>query len=182
MTKAETSPALYEAERFTSVLQKISGCLNRVVEVICALLLGLMVLIVWLGVVDRYFVGSNITWTEEFSRYLMIWAALLSVPCGARRREHIGFNLLVDKLPAKIQYLLSVLVDLISVLFFLYLTIYGTQMTIDGAHQYATIFGMTMVIPFASVPVSALLTAIQIILTSPFLLGNQTLLTKEIGK
>jgi TRAP-type C4-dicarboxylate transport system permease small subunit len=35
-------------------------------------------------------------------------------------------------------------------------------MTKDGLTQYATIFGMTMVVPFAAVPVSSMLTAFQI--------------------
>jgi hypothetical protein len=35
-----------------------------------------------------------------------------------------------------------------------------------GAGQYATIFGMTMLLPFAAVPVSAGLTVIQIIASS----------------
>jgi TRAP-type C4-dicarboxylate transport system permease small subunit len=35
-------------------------------------------------------------------------------------------------------------------------------MTRDGLGQYATIFGITMVVPFAAVPVSSALTAFQI--------------------
>jgi TRAP-type C4-dicarboxylate transport system permease small subunit len=170
MTQTDVVPTSVGAERFGMFVQNVSGRLNRIVEVTCALLVGLMVLVVWLGIVDRYFVGANITWTEEFARYVMIWAALLAMSCGARKREHIGFNLLVDKLPERLRQLLVIVVDLISVLFFVYLVVYGLRMTIDGTHQYATIFGMTMMVPFAAVPVSAFLTVIQILSTSPLLI------------
>lgn len=169
MTRTDVVPTSVEVGRFGVFVQNVSGRLNRIVEVTCALLVGLMVLVVWLGIVDRYFVGANITWTEEFARYVMIWSALLAVSCGARKREHIGFNLLVDKLPERLRQLLAIVVDIISILFFVYLVVYGLRMTIDGAHQYANIFGITMMIPFAAVPVSAFLTVIQILFTSPLL-------------
>jgi TRAP-type C4-dicarboxylate transport system permease small subunit len=51
---------------------------------------------------------------------------------------------------------------LISLIFFIFLTWYGISMTQGGAGQYATIFGMTMFIPFAAVPVSSALTAFQV--------------------
>ena len=35
-------------------------------------------------------------------------------------------------------------------------------MTREGLGQFATIFGMTMVVPFAAVPISSALTAFQI--------------------
>lgn len=141
----------------------VSAKINRLTEYGCATLLGAMVLIIWLGVVDRYFIGANITWTEELARYLMIWAALLAVSCGAYHREHIGFTLIREKLNARFASIVILVTDLISIAFFSYLVVYGIQMTVEGNHQYATIFGMTMMLPFASVPVSAGLTVLQII-------------------
>jgi TRAP-type C4-dicarboxylate transport system permease small subunit len=55
-----------------------------------------------------------------------------------------------------------VCIDLIGLLFFLFLAWYGIGMTRAGLSQYATIFGMTMVVPFAAVPVSSALTSFQI--------------------
>jgi TRAP-type C4-dicarboxylate transport system permease small subunit len=59
--------------------------------------------------------------------------------------------------------ILIVSLDLVSLAFFLFLTWYGLGMTRDGLGQYATIFGITMVVPFAAVPVSSALTAFQIL-------------------
>lgn len=182
MTQTDVVAASTESKRFGAFFQLFSSRLNRMVEVTCAVLVGVMVLVVWLGIVDRYLVGANITWTEEFARYVMIWAALLSVSCGARMREHIGFNMLVDKLPQRLRRLTVIMVDLMSVLFFIYLLVYGLKMTMDGVHQYATIFGMTMVFPFAAVPVSAFFTVIQIISTSPLLMNFQEYLPVENNK
>ena len=146
----------------TLVINRLADRLNWVVERACALLVGTMVVIIWFGVVERYFLELGVTWTEELSRYVMIWAALLAVSCGAYYREHIGLELVLQRLPQKAARYLVFALDVISLLFFGFLTYYGIGMTQSGASQYATIFGMTMVVPFAAVPVSSALTSIQI--------------------
>ena len=143
-------------------LNRFAYRLNWVVERICALLVGVMVVVIWFEVLERYFLELGITWTEEFSRYVMIWAALLAVSCGAYYREHIGLELFNRFLPPKVVRTLVVSLDLIGIAFFVFLFYYGIGMTAAGSSRYATIFGMTMVVPFAAVPVSSALTAIQI--------------------
>jgi len=145
-----------------SPLDTFARRLNWLVERVCALLLGLMVVVIWFEVIERYFLHLGMTWTEELSRYLMIWAALLAVSCGAFYREHIGLDIVHRFLPPGGVRVLKICLDLISFAFFLFLAWYGIGMTSAGLGQFATIFGITMVVPFAAVPVSSALTAFQI--------------------
>jgi len=124
----------------------------------------LLVADVWLGVVARYVLRVQIPWTEELARYLMIWAALLAISCGIARREHIGFRLLLERFPKALQKAFMIAFDVIAFALFAFLFVYGIGMTGTGVKQFAMIFGMNMAIPYASVPVSALLTCIQIVL------------------
>ena len=149
-------------EKKPSLLHATARRLNWLVERICALLVGVMVIVIWFGVVERYFLHLGFTWTEEFSRYVMIWAALLAVSCGAFHREHIGLNIVKRFLKPAGGRILMMGLDVISLGFFLFLAWYGIGMARDGLGQYATIFGITMVVPFAAVPVSSFLTAFQI--------------------
>lgn len=136
--------------------------LNWFLERFCALLVAVMVLDVWFGIVARYLLELGITWTEELARYLMIWAALVAVPCAAFNREHIGLTIVSERLSAGMRRVLHLALDLLGIAFFLFLFIYGLRMTADGFNQYAMIFGMTMTLPYASVPVAAGLTVFQI--------------------
>jgi len=149
-------------EEQKNLLYTVASRLNWFVERVCALLIGIMVVVIWFEVIERYILHLGYTWTEEFSRYVMIWAALLAVSCGAYYREHIGLNIVKRFLPEKGARILGISLDLVSLSFFLFLAWYGMDMTKAGLGQYATIFGITMVVPFAVVPVSSSLTAFQI--------------------
>ena len=140
--------------------------LNWLVERICVILVAVLVLDIWFGIVARYFLDLGITWTEELARYIMIWAALLAISSAAHRREHIGLIFILMALPPRPRQVLQAGIDCLGIAFFLFLLVYGIRMTIDGANQFAMIFGMNMVVPFASVPIGAGLTALQIFLTA----------------
>ncbi len=142
----------------------LSSRINWLIERIIALLMALLVADVWLGVVARYVLRVQIPWTEELARYLMIWAALLAISSGIARREHIGFRLLLERFPDRLQKGLLISFDGIAFAFFAFLFVYGIGMTGTGAKQFAMIFGMSMAVPYASVPVSALLACLQILL------------------
>jgi TRAP-type transport system small permease protein len=140
--------------------------LNWLVERLCVVLVAVLVIDIWFGIVARYFLELGITWTEELARYIMIWAALLAISSAAHRREHIGLVFVLAALPPRPRQYLQAMIDCLGIAFFLFLVVYGIRMTIDGTSQFAMIFGMSMVVPFASVPVGAGLTALQILLVA----------------
>ncbi len=145
------------AQRIESVGRRV----NRVVEWLCAGLVATMVLVVWLGVIGRYFTATGFNWSEELARYLMIWAALLAVSCAAWWREHVGLDLLPGLLPAGARRVLKLVIDATCVGFFVFMCVYGIAMVADGRYQFSTLWGLTMQWPFAAVPVSSALAAFQ---------------------
>lgn len=145
------------AQRIESVGRRV----NRVVEWLCAGLVAAMVLVVWLGVIGRYFTEGGFSWSEELARYLMIWAALLAVSCAAWWREHVGLDLLSGRLPPGPRRVLKLAIDATCVGFFAFMCVYGIDMVAEGRSQYSTLFGITMQWPFAAVPVSSALAAFQ---------------------
>ncbi len=150
-------------QTIAAIADQIGGGLNWLVERVCALLVGVLVLVIWFEVLERYFLELGMTWAEEFARYVMIWAALLAVPCGVYRREHIGLEFLSNMLPERKRRWLRLVLDVLGLSFFVFLAFFGVGMTANGRTQFATIFGMTMVVPFASVPVTSGLASFQMV-------------------
>lgn len=147
---------------FSGTVERVGYWVNYLAERLCGVLVAAMIGVVWFGIVDRYFFALGGTWTEELARYIMIWAALLAVPCCTHRREHIGLDLLFKKIPQQHKVKARVFLDLLGMAFFIFLFYYGIMMTKGGATQYATIFGMNMTVPYLSVPVASGLTIFQI--------------------
>ncbi len=139
--------------------------INKVLEWSCGLCIAGMVLIVWAGAFSRYLADMGYTWTEELARYVMIWGSLLAVPVAAYHREHIGLDLVFKYLPENVKPKMRLALDAVGLAFFLFLTWFGAGMAIKGASQYATIFGMSMALPFAAIPVTSVLTSLMIMIS-----------------
>lgn len=154
---------------------RLSERLNWLIERIVAALMLLLVLDVWLGVIDRYLMHWQLSWPEVLARYLMIWAALLAVSCGIARREHIGLSILIEHLPESLGRTILVAMDGVAFLLFLYIAWFGAGFAVGGASRQAMIFGMTLALPFAAVPVSAALAMLQLVLSAIRDLGTHSL-------
>ncbi|MBX2878393.1 MAG: TRAP transporter small permease [Granulosicoccus sp.] len=148
------------AERAGSLSATIAWWVDR----ICALLMVLLVLDVWLGIFARRIGNLDITFTEELARYLMIWMALLAVSSGIAYREHIGMRLVIDLFPESAQSIAALMIDVLALCFFVVLFYYGLGMAADGARSFTMIFGISKAWPFAAVPIAAALACIQLVL------------------
>ncbi len=153
-----------QRQRWASRLSRCSETLTGWVDRVCVVLLVALVCDVWLGVLVRYAIPAPITFTEEAARYLMIWTALLAVSSGIGRREHIGVQLVFDRLPYFLRRVLLGCFDLLALAFFLALLYFGVDFTASGADRLSMIFDMPKAVPFAAVPVCAVLACVQLAL------------------
>jgi TRAP-type C4-dicarboxylate transport system permease small subunit len=147
-------------------LDRLSQRLGWLTDRVAAGLLLLLVIDVWVGVLVRYFIPLPLTFTEELARYLMIWAALLAVSSCIPRREHIGVQVLFERLPAGLRRVLLGVLDAIGIAFFVFLAFYGLGLVERGGRTFTMIYGLSKALPFAAVPVGAALAATQLLLVA----------------
>ena len=152
--------------------------INHVIEIVVVGLMVLLVLDVWLGVVVRYFIDLPLTFTEEAARYLMIWMALLAVPVGISRREHIGVLILFDRMGSVGRHVLLAIFDLLGLFLFGFLLFYGVEFAVGGMQRLTMIYGFPKALPFAAVPVSCAIACLQLILSD---IRDQAKLHVEAG-
>jgi TRAP-type C4-dicarboxylate transport system permease small subunit len=154
-----------DKERLFSVIQdrveNIGNRINWLNERVVGLLIMLLILDVWLGVVDRYVFHWQIPWTEELARYIMIWGVLLAVPCCCYRREHIGLAILQNRLPTSVLRIVNVILDLVAFILFTLIAFTGATFAEKGLQQTSMVFGMSMFVPYAVIPVTFGLSALQ---------------------
>lgn len=148
------------------ILYRISDILNKIVSQLCVITIGGMTFVVLLGVLFRYVFRIPLSWSEELSRYLMIWAAALAISIGIRENEHVGLTILLDGAKSKVMRMILGSIIFVVVLGFLLIMIYySIQMTIEAKFQISMGLGITMVLPSLAIPVSMILAVIQLVLT-----------------
>ena len=95
------------------------------------LVMGMMVIIVSLQVVLRYFFGASIDSADELARLCFVWTIFLAIPHGIRHGSHVGIDLLISKLPRAIEEQLFRIMALVSMFLMIMLMIGAWQATID---------------------------------------------------
>jgi TRAP-type transport system small permease protein len=80
----------------------MTWCINlvcKVFEVVIALFLAVMVVLVFGNVVLRYGFNSSISMSDEVSRWLFVWVTFLGAVVALQKHEHLGVDMVVDRLP-----------------------------------------------------------------------------------
>ncbi len=141
---------------------RVSRQVNWFVERACVALMVLLVLDVWLGVLARYVIPFELTFTEELARYLMIWMAMLAVSSGISHREHIGVLVIFGRLPPQGRKWLAVAFDIIAFAFFALVLFYGIGFVERGFSRFTMINGIPKGYPFIGIPLAAAAACIQL--------------------
>lgn len=149
---------------FIKLIRTGSDLLNKAVEQLCLVSMAGMTFVVLLGVLFRYVLRMPLSWTEELSRYLMIWAASLAVSLGIKENGHVGLTLLVDAAKSKIiRVILETAIFVITLIFLVIMIYYSIQMVIEAKWQISQGLGITMVLPTLAIPVSMIIGLIQLV-------------------
>lgn len=97
----------------SSLRKSIDTCL----EVALIGIMGTMVVNVLWQVFTRFVMGAPSSFTDELSRYLMIWVGVLGAAYVAGKNGHVAINVLPQRFSQKTQRRLAFMVHLIVLLF-----------------------------------------------------------------
>lgn len=103
-------------------MKKIINCIDEYLEeIILVLLLAAMAVIMGIQVFCRYALSMSLTWSEELTRYLFIWAGFLSVSYCTKKCISIKIEQFVALFPKRGKALFKVVNHTIELALFLYL-------------------------------------------------------------
>lgn len=98
---------------------------NRLMEIFLIAIFALLFFDVLLQVFSRYFLSASFSFTEELARYSLIWLSILGAAYLNGKREHLSMDFLYRKLSAKNQRKISILIELLILLFALVVMVAG---------------------------------------------------------
>ncbi|MGH8017111.1 MAG: TRAP transporter small permease [Opitutaceae bacterium] len=122
---SETRPAAQPPGWWLAVVRSLEA-------LIITLFAALTLVVLW-GVFSRYVMGAQSTWTDELSRYLLVWVSLLGSAVMFREHGHLGVDFFVAKFHPDVQRLCAILSELIVIAFALAaLGIGGSKLMLDA--------------------------------------------------
>ncbi len=129
------------------------------------ILLGAMIIVVFLQVFFRFVIKGSLPWSEELSRYLMVWAVFIGASMGAKAGAHIGVGAFVSLFPKKLRMVAVLLSGFLSVLFCLIILVlsFKVVLSIKAAGQLSPAMEIPMYWAYLAVPVGMLLMGIRFI-------------------
>ncbi|GAB3070725.1 TRAP transporter small permease [Salinicoccus sesuvii] len=131
--------------------------LNSALRYIVSTLFIVMVSLVFLQVLTRFVINYPISWTEEISRYLMIYIVFLGSALLVRKSAHIAVDFLLEVVNPKAKGILDIIVLAVSTVFFGLLLIFGAQLTYIVIGQATPNLQFSMAWAYAAVPLGGLL-------------------------
>lgn len=120
-------------------------------------MLAVMTAVVVLLVVTRNFLSFSFPWSEELTRYLLVWVSLLGAAVLTRRDDHIRFEFLADKLPRSAALGLEIVLRLLVLGFLVILLDQSWRVALARATTHSPALGLSMFVPYLAIPVSAAL-------------------------
>lgn len=144
-------------------MKNIINRMNLGMKHLLNVMMFVMVIVVFLQVLFRFVIDSPLAWTEEMARYLLIWITFLGAAYAMSVKAHPGVEIVVEKLPKRLQKGVLVISTLLSILFFLILITQSIEMIQRSMIQTSPALHLPMGWVYTIIPVSSVLFLINLL-------------------
>lgn len=107
---------------------------RRIEEYVTSLLLAVIVLLVFLAALLRWF-GEPLTWSVDLATLLFVWVGFMGADIAVQHRRHIGVDLFPQSLSPRGQQIMRILIDLVSLAFAATIAIFAARLAIMNPHR-----------------------------------------------
>jgi TRAP-type C4-dicarboxylate transport system permease small subunit len=132
--------------------------IDRIIQMLCTLIMGIMVVAVCWQVITRFILNDPSTVTEEALRYLLVWTTMVGAAYAYGRRKHLSINIIMKKLNPAAQQLLDIAVQILVIVFSVVVMIMGgLRLCSTAADQSSAALGIPMPYIYSCLLVGAVL-------------------------
>jgi TRAP-type C4-dicarboxylate transport system permease small subunit len=132
-------------------------------------LFALLFIVVMMQIIWRYVLALPLPWSDEASRYLLAWVALLAIALAFRHGEHFRLDFIYSRLRGQAKVFCWFLFNLLSLLLLAIIFYYGIPYAIGG--QATNSPGLTSF--FDNITVSMLPAYLSVPVASSLMIINQ---------
>jgi TRAP-type C4-dicarboxylate transport system permease small subunit len=141
---------------------KLCAGLDYACSGLCVVCLAGMVILTGLQIVCRIWFTA-LVWSEELTRYLMVWATFLGAGCMYRRSGHINVTIVQALFPASCQKMMQVCCHLLCGAFFLAAVLYGIDYMGMQTRQLSAALRIPMSWVYLAIPIGCGIMAFHVL-------------------
>ncbi|HHW02387.1 MAG TPA: TRAP transporter small permease [Thermoanaerobacterales bacterium] len=141
------------------ILDKIADLLANISSALFIIIFAINML----EIISRTFINYSLLWVSDVTVICVVWMICLSMAVAVYHKEHLIMDFLVNKMPKKVQRILTIAINIICIAFFFMLFYTGLQ---TAATKKALIYPSIMwsqLWSYSALPVFAILSAIFMI-------------------
>ena len=144
----------------TPPLRILAGAFDRTFELVCCALVVALLSVVSLGASTRSF-GQPLIWTDELSRFLMVWLAVFGWIVATRKRIHVRIRFFQDRLPERAHQATELVIQAAMILFGALIAAYSVGLIGKNHDLEATSLPISMAWMYAPMVLGGAITALQ---------------------
>ena len=141
---------------------KFSKLLDYICGGVCIFCLAAMVVLTGLQIACRIWFTA-LAWSEELTRYLMVWATFLGASCVYRRSGHISVTVFQALFPESCQKVMQICCHLLCCAFFIAAVLYGIDYMGMQSRQLSAALRIPMSWVYLAIPVGCGLMTFQVV-------------------
>ena len=142
-------------EKIYLEFKRISETLNVFIKALTGVMLIVMTIVVTIQIIFRIFFNA-LSFTEEISRYLLVWSSLFAASVAYKQGAHIAVTFLVEKFKGKLKGIMAIIINLLSIIFFMIAILYGFQLINMQVFQTSPALLIPMRYIYLCIPISFL--------------------------
>jgi TRAP-type C4-dicarboxylate transport system permease small subunit len=149
------------AEFRRSFLGRLSDGVNSVCEVGLFATLTLMTAVTILQIACRLWFKA-LTWSEEATCFLLVFASFLGTTVAFRRGANIAVNFVLDALPRSVKKTALIAIELVGIAFFAATGWYGAVLCVSERMQTASSMPISMAWMYLVFPLTGAVTILHL--------------------
>lgn len=134
-------------------LKKASDQLDTVFRFALFLTLSSMIVLITAQVIFRVFFTA-LSWSEELSRYLLVWSSFIGASVAFKKGAHIAVTFAVDMLPGTMQKIVQSLSCVLMAIFFGITIYYSIFLFNVQVYQVSPAMGLKMRYIYMIIPIA----------------------------
>jgi TRAP-type transport system small permease protein len=142
------------------MLRTLVGAFDKAALFICCALVAALLGCVALGATTRT-LGNPLIWTDELSRFLMVWLAVFGWVVASRKRIHVRIRYFQDRLPRCARKATEVTIQSAMTLFGALIAVYSVGLIGRNHDLEATTLPISMAWMYMPMVIGGVITALQ---------------------